>query len=79
MASKTHIDKGSQREQGIAYPMYKRLFTLKEAGLYLGRSEYSIRTLVWGGILPIVKHGKKQWIDLEDMNSFIERNKEVLI
>ena len=79
MASNTHIDKGLQREQGITYPMYKRLFTLKEAGLYLGRSEYSIRTLVWGGILPIVKHGKKQWIDLEDMNSFIERNKEVLI
>lgn len=63
----------------------KRLFTLKEAGVYLGRSEYSVRTMIWSGILPVVKNpngadsGKKQWIDIVDMDKFIDRNKETVM
>jgi hypothetical protein len=79
MASKTHINRGSKKAQGIASPLTKRLFTLKEAGIYLGRSEYSVRSLIWNGVLPVVKHGKKQWLDLDDMNHYIEANKETVV
>lgn len=58
--------------------MVKRLYTLKEAGVYLGRSEYSVRSLIWSRTLPVVKHGKKQWVDLNDMDTYIERNKEII-
>ena len=78
MTSQTGINKGYQKEQRIQSPMFKRLYTLAEAGKYLGRSEYSVRTLIWSGFLPVVKHGKKQWVDVQDMNSYIEKNKEVI-
>ena len=56
----------------------KRLYTLREAGVYLGRSEYSVRTLVWNGQLPVVRHERKQWIDVQDLDSFVEKYKELL-
>lgn len=33
----------------------KRLCTLKEAANYLGRSDWSVRELIWSGRLPIVR------------------------
>lgn len=53
----------------------KRLYTLKEAAIFLGRTLYSVRELVWARELPIVKHGKKQWVDVQDLNNFIEKHK----
>lgn len=77
-SQRTEIAK-NKKAQRISSPFTKRLFTLKEAGLYLGRSEYSIRSLIWSGILPVVKHGKKQWVDIVDMETYIDRNKEVVL
>jgi len=55
----------------------KRLFTLKEAAEYLGRSEWSMRELVWAGKIPVVRQdgGRKIFLDIEDLNNFIDRNK----
>ena len=76
MSSKTLTNKGSKKAHRISNPFAKRLYTLKEAGHYLGRSEYSVRTLIWNGVLPVVRHGKKQWVDVTDMDAFISQNKE---
>ena len=65
-------DKKAQRTRN---PLGKRLFTIKEAGKYLGRSTYSVRTLIWNGQLRIVKNGKKMWLDVMDMDAWIEKNK----
>ena len=84
MASKTLTDKDSKRTRGTTIPLRKRLYTLKEAGIYLGRSEYSVRTLIWNGALPVIKNpgdgqnGKKQWLDILDLDLFIEKNKEII-
>ena len=84
MGSKTSINKGSKKARRICSPLTKRLYTLKEAGIYLGRSEYSVRTLIWNGVLPVIKNpggdqnGKKQWVDILDMDNFIESSKETL-
>jgi len=79
MASqRTEITK-RKKAQRISNPFTKRLYTLKEAGFYLGRSEYSVRTLIWNGTLPVVKNGKKQWLDIMDMDGFIEKNKETIL
>lgn len=55
----------------------KRLFTLPEAATFLGRSTYSIRSLIWRNLLPVVKHdgSRKQWLDRKDLDLFIEKNK----
>ncbi len=57
----------------------KRLLTLKEAGIYLGRSVYSMRTLVWKGAVPVVQDGRKYWLDISDLDQYIESNKRVMI
>jgi excisionase family DNA binding protein len=55
----------------------KRLYSIKEASAYLGRSEWSVRRL-WNGILPAVRIGRRVHIDFFDLNAFIDRNKEKL-
>ena len=65
-------DKKAQR---IRNPLRKRLFTIKEAAEYLGRSVYSMRSLIWAGKLPIVRQDKKIWICIHDLDAWIERNK----
>ncbi|RJR47693.1 MAG: DNA-binding protein [Desulfobacteraceae bacterium] len=59
----------------IGNPLPKRLFTLKEAGVYLGRSEYSVRCLIWDRQLPVIRQGKKQWLDIRDMDAWIDRTR----
>lgn len=56
-------------------PIPKRLFSIPESGVYIARGVYGVRTLVWNGELPIVRHGRKIFIDVKDLDSFIERNK----
>ncbi len=60
-------------------PLQKRLFTLKEAAAYLGRSEWSMRELIWAGAIPVVKPegSRKIFVDVQDLNQFIDRNKTV--
>jgi excisionase family DNA binding protein len=53
----------------------KRLYTVKEAAQFLGRSEWSVRELIWAGKLPCVKVGRRRHLDIYDLDSFIERNK----
>ena len=55
----------------------KRLFTVKEAAQYLGRSAYSMRSLIWSGKIPYIKNGEggKIWVDRFDLDEWIEKNK----
>lgn len=76
MATKTQTDKGSQQAQGIGSPLRKRLYDLKEAGVYLGRPVYSVRTLVWNGALPVIKDGRKMYLDIQDLDKYIDMNKK---
>ena len=83
MPKQTHNSKESQgvnKTHSIPYLMRKRLFTLQEAAEYLGRPVYSVRGLIWKGSLPVVKEegSKKQYVDLNDMNDFIQKNKVFL-
>ena len=53
----------------------KRLYSVAEAGDYLGRSVWSVRRLIWSGELPQVRVGRRVHLDIRDMDEFIERNK----
>jgi len=80
MPKQTHNSKESQdvnKTHSIHYQMRKRLYTLEEASEYLGRSVYSVRCLLWNGSLPFIKQdgSKKQYLDLNDMDSWIEKNR----
>jgi len=56
----------------------KRLYTVKEAALYLGRSVHAVRELIWSRFLPVVQHGRKMWIDLADLNRYIYKHKALV-
>ena len=53
----------------------KRLYTIEEAAVYLGRGKWGIRHLIYDGKLPAVRVGKRIHKDVEDMNTFIIQNK----
>ena len=79
MAAKTKDSKDFKKAQGIDNPLNKRLYDLKEAATYLGRPVFSVRGLIWKGALPYVKEGRRQYLDIYDMDRYIERNKETMI
>ena len=62
-----------------SHHMRKRLFTLKEAAQYLGRSEWGMRELIWGGRIPVVREegGRKIFVDILDLTAYVEANKAV--
>jgi len=79
MAKQSHNSKGFKKAQGIHNPLTKRLFDLKEAATYLGRPVFSVRTLIWKGALPYVKDGRRLYLDIVDMDTYIDRNKERMV
>jgi excisionase family DNA binding protein len=70
-----------ERVQGVYNAVSKRLYTLKEAAEYLGRSEWSMRELIWAGRIPVVRRegGRKIFLDVEDLNNFINENKSICL
>jgi excisionase family DNA binding protein len=55
--------------------MTKRLLTIEQAGEYLGRSRESMQHLVSSGKLPTVRSDRRVFLDLKDLEGWIETNK----
>ncbi len=53
----------------------KRLVTVRQAATYLGRSPWAVHWLIHQGELPFVRTGKKMYIDVSDLDAYIDRNK----
>jgi len=53
----------------------KRLYSIKELVAEIGATAWFWRTQIWDGQLPFVQVGRKMFVDLEDIESFIQRNK----
>ena len=66
------------KTQRITYPpekLKKRLYNIREAAQYLGRPVWAIRELIWAGALPFSKTGRIFYLDIYDLDDFIEKNK----
>lgn len=53
-----------------------RLLSLKETVQRYGATLWFWRNQVWAGRLPVVRIGRKQFLDTHDIEQFIEQNKE---
>ncbi len=55
----------------------QRLYDLKATAIYLGRPVSSVRQLIHNGDLPSIKGGRggKQFVDIHDLEAYIEREK----
>lgn len=67
-------------EQGIDNPVSPRLLPLKDAADYMGLTVWALRERIWAGHIPVVQFpgGRKQYIDTEDIETFIQENKRMV-
>ncbi len=57
-----------------------RLLPLKQAAEYMGLTVWAMRERIWAGQIPVVQFpgGRKQYIDIQDLDNFIKQNKRVI-
>jgi hypothetical protein len=57
-----------------------RLLTIRESARYLGRSEVSMRALVYKGVFPVIQEGERSkiWLDVNDLDEWIDNKKRYL-
>lgn len=79
MAKRTGIIE-KKTAQRISNPLGPRLLTLKDAARYLGLTVWAMRERCWSGALPVVRFdgGRKLYLDVKDLETFIERHKQIL-
>ncbi|MEK6545760.1 MAG: helix-turn-helix domain-containing protein [Nitrospinota bacterium] len=53
----------------------KRLLSVSEASTYLGRSIPALRELIWAGKLPIVRSDRRIFLDVQDLDRWIDSHK----
>lgn len=68
-----------KKTQQINNPVLPRLYDIKKAAQYMGCSIWTARTLIWNGSLPYIKFGRKYFVDVQDINRFIEKEKQVML
>jgi excisionase family DNA binding protein len=51
------------------------LLNVKEAAVYLGRSEQAVQHLIFQKDLPVVRVGRRVHLDRRDLDAWIEKNK----
>jgi excisionase family DNA binding protein len=65
----------AQLEQLVSHDVQPVLLTVKQAAVYLGRSEQSIQHLIFQKDLPVVRVGRRVHLDRRDLDAWIEKNK----
>jgi len=64
------------KTQTNTYIPRKRLYTLKDAAEYLGRPVWGVRELVWSGKLPVIQDSRKMYLDIFDLDRYIDGSKK---
>jgi uncharacterized protein (DUF1810 family) len=57
----------------------KRLYNFKEASAYLGRSVWGVRGPICAGKIAVVRNISKIFIDILDLEKFVEENKSTYV
>ncbi len=74
VAAKVKSEITAQVEQ-IVCRVQPALLNVKEAAVYLGRSEQAVQHLIFERELPVVRVGRRVHLDRRDLDSWIEKNK----
>ncbi len=56
-------------------PLARRLYDLKAISGHLGIPVHTVRELLWRGDLAYVRIGRRQYVDIKDVDDLIEQNK----
>jgi excisionase family DNA binding protein len=61
-----------KNSNGSTATLSKKLLTIKEAAVYLGRSETAIYRLVAKRDIPVVRHGRNLRFELRSLDAWVE-------
>ena len=63
----------------ISNPTSPRLLTIPKAAEYLGLTKWAMRERIWAGQIPYIQFrgGRKIYVDVNDLDSFIQKNKRI--
>jgi hypothetical protein len=77
MGAGASMNQDSKKARSTDSPTGKRLYTIREAAAYLGRTEWGVRDLVWSREIPVVKgtSRRKIYLDIYDLEAYVTRNK----
>lgn len=53
----------------------KRLYSVPEAAVYLGRTETAIREMIWANKLSAFRADRRVMLDVRELDQHIEKNK----
>jgi excisionase family DNA binding protein len=72
--------KEKKTEQWMNNPQRPRLMPLKMAAEKLGLTLWALRERIWAGDIPVVRFpgGRKMYVDRDDIDKFIKKNKEII-
>jgi len=79
--AKNRENRAQIKTQRIDSPSGPRLLPLKAAAEYIGFTVWALRERIWAGQIPVVQFpgGRKQYVDRQDIDAFIEKNKRVIV
>ena len=79
MESKGRLDRARVRVTSARLPkapLARRLYDIQAVAAYLGIPPHTVREMIWRGDLPYVRLGRRQYLDIKDVDSYIEMNKQ---
>lgn len=68
-------DKKGMTAMGEHTRPVKRVFSITEAAVYLGRTVWAVREMIWARKIPCVRDGRRILLDVGDLDAWVERNK----
>jgi excisionase family DNA binding protein len=69
-----HVLDGLSRSSPSTCPA--RLLSVEQAAVYLGRTKEATQQLISGGKLPTVRSDRRVFLDIKDLDRFIDTHKE---
>ena len=66
----------AERTQGGVAPVKPRLLSVEQAAIYLGRTKDAVQHMIGSGKLPTVRPDRRVFIDVKDLDAWIEDNKQ---
>ncbi len=75
MSSEERVERYKEARRHPKGPV-KRLYDIKEADFYLGRSVDSLRELIWAGKIDFIKDGGRIYLNVRDIDTYIDRVKQ---
>ncbi len=76
MAEKIDVTTHAHDSKSRAPLPGQRLYDVKQVGVFLGVSAWSVREMIWRGDLPHVRVGRLIRVDFKDLESYIAKNRQ---